>query len=136
MCQGVKDGEKPGTSKADRKQPGKQKGNRKEVSFWRAGENVLETSEINSSVPLRTRQMRAEKGTAPLGNVVPQTEVFLSRKAALGSGENGRGKGCRRIWVLMGMASRGRSGFRGLQAAESPQRAHREGVCRGTVTQE
>ena len=66
MCQGVKDGEKPGTSKADRKQPGKQKGNRKEVSFWRAGENVLETSEINSSVPLRTRQMRAEKGTAPL----------------------------------------------------------------------
>lgn len=36
----------------------------------------------------------------------------------------------------MGMASRGGSGLRGSQAVESSQRAHREGVCRGTVTQE
>lgn len=63
------------------------------MSFWRAGEDVLETGESDSSVPLRTSQTRAEKGTAPLGNVVPQTEVSFSRKAALGSGETGRGKG-------------------------------------------
>lgn len=36
----------------------------------------------------------------------------------------------------MGMASRGGSGLRGPQAVESSQRAHREGVCRGTVMQE